>query len=181
MVNVDLLMISTSQPSKQFSLRNTIPTIIDKFNFSNKIIGIDIIGDHALDRKTKNLLSNLNFISDVHIGQGMVNNLGSVIDCPKSEWLLYCEDDVLLDEFPDIDNLLEFISSNYSGEVGIIDLLPAPGIIWEAKSIIDFKHNFMKINNHKMFQEYHLFERDIESYDIYFINFLITNLSYIPM
>lgn len=171
MVNVDLLMISTSQPSKQLSLRNTIPHLLDKFNFSNKIIGIDIIDDFTLDYKTKNLLSNLNFIIDTHDGQGMVNNLGTVIDSLKSEWLLYCEDDVILDDFPNIHKLLEFIRLNFSGEVGIIDLLPANGVMWNKNTGINFKLNFMNDSYHKKFDEYHLFERNLESYDMYYINF----------
>lgn len=173
MVSVDLIMISTSQPTKQFSLRKIIPCLIDKFNFTNKIIGIDVIDNYTLDNKTENLLSNLNFIIDIHDGQGMVRNLGSVIDSLKSEWILYCEDDVILDDFPNIDKLLEYSKLNFSGEIGIIDFLPANGVMWNQNTGISFKHNFMNSDYHKIMDEYHLFERDIESYDMYYINFPI--------
>ena len=59
------------------------------------------IQDYELSKKTLNLLSNLNFLIDVHPCGGMVSNLGSVIDSAKSEWILYCEDDVILKNFPE--------------------------------------------------------------------------------
>jgi hypothetical protein len=60
--DLDLLMISTTQPKKQYCLTNTIISLIDKFNFNNLIIGIDKIEDYNLSKNTSNLLSNLNFI-----------------------------------------------------------------------------------------------------------------------
>ena len=173
MVNVDLLMISTTQPEKQYCLTNTIFSLVDKFNFKNLLIGIDKIQDHELSKKTLNLLSNLNFFTDIHTCNGMVSNLGSVIDSAKSEWILYCEDDVILKDFPDFNELLNFISNNFSGEVGIIDFIQVPGTFWNTNISRCFKENFLNESYHKVFNNYRLFERDELSYDMYFINFPI--------
>lgn len=166
-------MISTSQPKKQLCLQHTICSLIDKFYFVNKIIGIDQIQHYCLSKKTLNLLSNLNFIKDSHPCIGMVSNLGSVIELAKSEWVLYCEDDVVLNSFPDFDELLEFINNNFSGEVGIIDFIQAPGTFWNNHTSVCFKENFMNENNHKVFKDFRLFERDNNYFDMYFINFPI--------
>lgn len=171
--SVDLLMISTTQPEKQLCLQHTIYSLIDKFNFSNKIIGIDEIQDNKLSKETLNLLYNLNFNIDIHPCMGMVSNLGSVIELTKSEWVLYCEDDVILNNFPDINELLEFINNNFSGEVGIIDFIQVPGTFWNHDTSVYFKENFMNDSKHKILKDFRLFERDNNYYDIYFINFPI--------
>jgi hypothetical protein len=103
----------------------------------------------------------------------MVNNLASVIHSSESEWILYCEDDIILDDFPNFQNLLKFIYSNFDDSVGIIDLMPASGVRWNSISETNFKNNFIKLSYHKEFDNFHLFERDIESFDMYFINFPI--------
>ena len=166
-------MISTTQPEKQYCLTNTLISLVDKFNFKNLIIGIDKIQDYELSKKTLNLLSNLNFLIDIHPCGGMVSNLGSVIDSVESEWILYCEDDVILKNFPDFDDLLKFISANFSGEVGIIDFIQVPGTFWNTHISKSFKENFLNESYHKVFENYRLFERDEFSYDMYFINFPI--------
>lgn len=170
---IDLLMISTTQPEKQFCLQHTIPTLIDKFKFNNCFIGIDVIQNNQLNNKLKNMLHNLNFTVDIHAPNGMVKNLESVIHYSKSDWVLYCEDDINLDKFPDFDDLIEFIYSNFDDNIGIIDLMPASGIRWNRTSEINFKNNFLDESFHKIYNNYHLFERNIESFDMYFINFPI--------
>lgn len=169
--SIDLVMISTTQPEKQICLHHTIPTLIDKFKFKNCFIGIDIIQNNQLNNNLKNILHNLNFQIDMHVPNGMVKNLESVIHLLKSDWVLYCEDDVNLDDFPNFNDLLDFISINFDGNVGIIDVLNAPGVRWNKTVSSNFKLNFLDKSFHKSYLNYHLFERTIDSYDLYYINF----------
>ena len=171
--SIDLVMISTTQPEKQICLHHTIPTLVDKFKFNNCFIGIDIIQNNQLNNELKNILHNLNFHINTHAANGMVKNLGSIIHLAKSDWILYCEDDVNLDNFPDFTELLNFINTNYGGSIGIIDLMHASGIRWNRTSESNFKKNFMNNFYHRIYDNYHLFERNIESFDMYFINFPI--------
>ena len=171
--SIDLVMISTTQPEKQLCLYHTIPTFIDKFKFNNCFIGIDIIQRTQLNNELKNIFHNLNFKVDMHIPNGMVKNLESVIHLLKSDWVLYCEDDVHLDNFPNFDHLLEFIDKNFDGNIGIIDMLNAPGVRWNRTVSANFKLNFLDESLHKSYNDYHLFERTVDSYDLYYINFPI--------
>lgn len=173
-MNIDLLMITTSHPLKQECLRGTIPSLLDKFNFSNKLIGIDVVSlDHEINSKTLNLLKNLNFVVDLHRGLGMVQNLGSILECSNSDWILYCEDDIFLKDFPNFDLLLKFLIDKYNEDIGIIDLYYGPGVGTCDYKHDEFKKNFINSQYHFEFEGYQIFERTKESYDCYFINFPI--------
>jgi hypothetical protein len=170
-MNIDLISITTSQPQKQvLFIKNSFQNI-SKIKVNNKFVGIDIVGGQDLFPGTLKFLNDFNYIYDQHPLNGMINNLSTVIDLLESEWVLYAEDDVRINEIPDLDKLIKFINHEANTNVGIIDLMAGRGIKFTPDAHEAYKSNATNPSSYFKFDDYTLWLRTNESIDDFFINF----------
>jgi hypothetical protein len=170
-MNIDLISITTSQPQKQvLFIKNSFQNI-SKIKVVNKFVGLDMVDGQDLFPGTIKFLNDFNYIYDKHPLNGMINNLSTVIDLLESEWVLYAEDDVRINEIPDLDELLNFINSEANTNVGIIDLMAGRGIKFTPSAHEAYKANATDPNSYYKFNDYTLWLRTNESIDDFFINF----------
>ena len=170
-MEIDLISITTSQPQKQVMFIKNSYQNISKVKIKNKFVGIDMIEGQNVFEGTENFLKDFNYIVDKHPLNGMINNLSTVIDLLESEWVLYTEDDVRINELPDLDRLLNFINSEANTNVGIIDLMAARGIKFTPDAQAKFKENALDPSSYYSFDDYTVWLRTNESIDNFFINF----------
>lgn len=170
-MNIDLISITTSQPQKQVLFIKNSYQNISKVQVVNKFVGIDMVNGQGLFPGTTKFLNDFNYIYDQHPLNGMINNLGTVIDLLESEWVLYTEDDVRINELPDLDKLVEFINREANTNVGIIDLMAARGIKFTPEKYDSFKENVLDASTYYPFEKYFIWLRQNESIDHFFINF----------
>lgn len=170
-MNIDLISITTSQPQKQILFIKNSYQNISKVKLNNKFVGIDMVSGHDLFPGTLKFLNDFNYIFDQHPLNGMINNLSTVIDMLESEWVLYTEDDVRINEIPNLDELLQFINNEANTNVGIIDLMAGRGIKFTPSAQEGFKENATDPNSYFKFDNYVLWLRSNKSIDDFFINF----------
>jgi hypothetical protein len=170
-MNIDLISITTSQPQKQvLFIKNSFQNI-SKLKLNNKFVGIDMVEDQPLFPGTMKFLNDFGYIYDQHPLNGMINNLNTVIDLLESDWVLYTEDDVRINEIPDLDKLINFINSQANTNVGIIDLMAGRGIKFTPDAQEKYKENATDPNAYYQFDNYTIWLRTNESIDDFFINF----------
>lgn len=170
-MDIDLISITTSQPQKQVLFIKNSYQNITRVKINNKFVGIDMVDNQPLFVGTESFLKDFNYIVDKHPINGMINNLGTVIDLLESEWVLYTEDDVRINELPDLDMLLEYINREADTNVGIIDLMAARGIKFTPDRYDQFKENVLDISTYYAFDKYTIWLRQNKSIDNFFINF----------
>ena len=170
-MDIDLISITTSQPQKQVLFIKNSYQNITRVKINNKFVGIDMVDNQPLFAGTESFLKDFNYIVDKHPINGMINNLGTVIDLLESEWVLYTEDDVRINELPDLDMLLEYINREADTNVGIIDLMAARGIKFTPDRYDQFKENVLDISTYYAFDKYTIWLRQNKSIDNFFINF----------
>jgi hypothetical protein len=172
-MNIDLISITTSQPQKQNLFMSNIVSALEKYSFNKKIVGVDIAPNSGLQSNFIQFLDDHNFVSNFHPLKGMVNNLSTVINELESDWVLWMEDDVILNKKIDIKKIVDFIQPKINKEVGIIDLMAGRGIGFSDEIADDFKSNALDCNSYYKFEDLNIWVRKPESLDRFFINFPI--------
>jgi hypothetical protein len=107
------------------------------FNFESKILSIDNFGE-GLDDKLKEHTDNNGWLVIMGDANGMVNNQIRALNNVDTEWVLYCEDDVLIQKLPtkeqlqklhnEIDNvcLVSLTGGGYNLDHKVLDNITNP-------------------------------------------------------
>jgi hypothetical protein len=94
---------------------------IDKqnFEFESKVLSLDDFGEN-IPIKVKNYAENNQWLIIIGEANGMVNNQIRALNCIHTDWVLYCEDDVLIEKLPTVDQLIEL--NDQIDNLGLVSL-----------------------------------------------------------
>ena len=113
-------IIGTTLPHRMENMLTTLKTIdSNNFPFNVKILSLDDFGDGIkveVEEYTK--ANNWLILNDP--GNGMVKNQIKALNKIETEWVLYCEDDVILEKLPTIEQIELLLNKN--SKVGIISM-----------------------------------------------------------
>lgn len=169
----DLLVITTTNLEKQKTALQTIKSIEEKkFPFSKKIISIDDFGNDIYD-DLKNYLYNNDWVVDLHPRVGMCENIKIGLNHCTSEWILYSEDDVIVNGLPSVKDFDE-IKKNIDRELGILSLLSSRGTGFLNDKFDVFKREILDNRNYINSENYSVWVRNDFTIDDFFIEFPIT-------
>ena len=125
---------------------NLIETMgsIDKenFDFESKILSIDDFGG-GLPDKLKKYTDNNDWLVVIGPANGMVNNQVRALENINTEWVLYCEDDVLVEKLPTKEQLNEL--HNKVNNIGLVSLTGGGYHIRQPEIVLD---NIKNPDNH---------------------------------
>ena len=170
----DLLVITTTDVEKQKLALQVIKSVDGcNFPFTKKIISIDDFGN-PLDWELKNYLHNNGWTYDLHSRLGMCENVLKGLTYCDSDWVLYSEDDVLVNKLPSIEDF-DLIKNSVDLELGIVSLLSSRGTGFMSKDKWDLmKKNISSKENYINGNDYSAWVRTEDTIDDFFIEFPIT-------
>lgn len=135
------LIIGTTLSHRVDKLIETMISIDkENFDFESKFLSIDDFGENLSD-KIKTYSNNNNWSIIVGEKKGMVNNQIRGLNNIKTEWVLYCEDDVLVEKLPSNEQLKKL--HDKINDVGIVSL--TGGGYRPDKEVLD---NIVNPDNH---------------------------------
>ena len=174
--NFDLLMITTNDLSKQHLFLQVVQSIEKtKFQFVNKIVSIDIINDTPLREDLMLFLKKNNWIIDIHERVGMVNNIQIGLKYCNSDWILYSEDDVIINELPSIKNFESITELRPNNKVlGVLSMLSSRGTMTDSSKFEYFKNLVSDNSNYHHDENFSAWIRTPEIHENYFIEFPVT-------
>lgn len=169
----DLLVITTTDYSKQNTALQTIKSI-DKqnFPFKNKIISIDDFGIPLFSELSDYLTQN-NWVCKLHERVGMCENILIGLEECESDWVLYSEDDVIVNSLPNI-NDFEKIQNKLDKKLGVLSLLSSRGTGFLNDRFSTFKDEICNVKNYVIDDNFNAWVRNEKTVDDYFIEFPIT-------
>jgi len=113
-------IIGTTLPHRMENMLTTLKTIdSNNFPFNVKTLSLDDFGDGIkveVEEYTK--ANNWLILNDP--GNGMVKNQIKALNKIETEWVLYCEDDVIIEKLPTIEQIELLLNKN--SKVGIISM-----------------------------------------------------------
>ena len=113
-------IIGTTLPHRMEDMLTTLKTIdSNNFPFNVKTLSLDDFGDGIkveVEEYTK--ANNWLILNDP--GNGMVKNQIKALNKIETEWVLYCEDDVIIEKLPTIEQIELLLNKN--SKVGIISM-----------------------------------------------------------
>jgi hypothetical protein len=169
----DLLVITTTDYDKQKMVLQTIKSIDNqKFSFVNKIISIDDFGNPLTSELLEYLNTN-NWKYNLHHRVGMCENILIGLNECTSEWLLYCEDDVIVNGLPLIEDF-DIIDNKTPKKLGILSLLSSRGSGFLTDKFETFKAEISNTENYVNHNNFSAWIRNENTIDEYFIEFPIT-------
>jgi len=169
----DLLVITTTDYEKQKMVLNAIKSIDNQnFPFINKIMSIDNFGN-SLTPELLEYLNTNNWKYILHDRVGMCENILIGLKYCNSEWLLYSEDDVIVNGLPSIQDF-EILNLKSPKKLGIVSLLSSRGSGFLTDRFDTFKREVCDINNYINGKNFSAWIRNENTIDDYFIEFPIT-------
>jgi hypothetical protein len=169
----DLLVITTTDYEKQKMVLTAIKSIDNQnFPFINKIMSIDDFGN-PLTPELLEYLDNNNWKYILHARVGMCENIEIGLKECTSDWLLYSEDDVVVNGLPLISDF-DIIENKTNKKLGILSLLSSRGTGFLTDRFETFKNEISKVENYVNEDNFSAWIRNENTIDDYFIEFPIT-------
>lgn len=110
---------TTLKHREQKMLETLISIDVNNFNFIDKILSIDDFGE-GTSINVEEYCRNNNWEILIDEKKGMVNNQIKALKKIKTEWVLYCEDDVIVEKLPNIEQIKKLLEKK--NNVGIISM-----------------------------------------------------------
>jgi hypothetical protein len=119
-LNFSCFVIGTTIPEREENMIKTLSSIDkENFPFIIKYLSIDDFGQ-GLSDNIKNYVESNGWVVLIEPKGGMVKNQLKALNKIDSEWVLYCEDDVIVEKLPNLEQIDDLLNKNH--KVGIISL-----------------------------------------------------------
>jgi hypothetical protein len=116
--DVSCFIIGTTLPNRQENMINTMKSIDkENFLFKTKILSLDDFGE-GLSKEVESYVSLNEWKLIIEKREGMVKNQIRALQHIDTEWVLYCEDDVIIEKIPKVEQINKLLS--YKNKAGII-------------------------------------------------------------
>ena len=144
-MNMDCVLIGTNL-KKRFENLKKCSIQLDKYNFKNKNLSLDFFEENTADDFSFFEKNGWNVIK--HERKGIFGNLEEGIQNLRSEWVFYCEDDVIVEKIPS-DDEMKIIDSLKSANrtAGYISLMF--GGIEEGRNVREVNEYFKSPKSYK--------------------------------
>ena len=151
-LNFSCFIIGTTLSHRVENMLTTLKTIdSNNFPFNIKILSLDDFGEGVrVDIEEYAKLNNWLILNEPK--KGMVQNQLKALNNIESEWVLYCEDDVMVEKLPTIKQI-EFLLNN-NNKVGMISLTGGgynADVINHDKILDNIKNDVIKVGDDDIF------------------------------
>lgn len=113
------VLATTLRHREEKTLETLISIDSNNFFFVDKILSIDDFGE-GISIDVEDYCKSNNWVILIDKGRGMVYNQIKALNKIKTEWVLYCEDDVIVEKLPNIEQIKKLLKEN--SRVGIISM-----------------------------------------------------------
>jgi|688.fasta_scaffold17164_13 hypothetical protein len=150
-LNFSCFVIGTTIPEREENMIKTLSSIDkENFPFIIKYLSIDDFGQ-GLSDNIKNYVESNGWVVLIEPKGGMVKNQLKALNKIDSEWVLYCEDDVIVEKLPNLEQIDDLLNKNH--KVGIISLTGGGynDNINQSKILNNIKKDFIKVGDDEIF------------------------------
>lgn len=150
-LNFSCFVIGTTLVHRVENMLVTLKSIdLNNFPFKTKILSLDDFGEGIReDIKSYTELNNWVILNEPR--KGMVQNQIKALNKIETDWVLYCEDDVIVEKLPTIEQIEDLLNKN--NKVGIISLTGGGynDNINQTKILDNIKKDFIKVGDDDIF------------------------------